>query len=116
MHMVDAVETAGATGLALRPKRSDEPRMQPPPDPLNPSQRNFDSMIESWLSLTYVLNNLSRGLGLPDSYPFVLAAPAIDKLRFIHDTVDQQVRGNGSRWRTAPAQAPTPGPVAASRS
>jgi hypothetical protein len=93
MHMVDALETAGATGLALRPQRSDEPRMQPPPDPLNPSQRDFDSMIESWLSLTYVLNNLSRGLGLPDSYPFVLSLPATGKLRFIHDTIDQRELG-----------------------
>jgi hypothetical protein len=89
MHMVDALETAGATGLALRPKRRDEPRMQPPPDPLNPNHRDFDSMIESWLSLTYVLNNLSRGLGLPDSYPFVLSQAAIDKLRFIHQTIDE---------------------------
>jgi hypothetical protein len=45
-------------------------------------------MVEAWLSLTYVLNNLSRGLGLPDSYPFVLSAPAIRKLRFIHDTIN----------------------------
>jgi hypothetical protein len=103
MHMVDAVETAGATGLALRPKRSDEPRMQPPPDPLNPSQRDFDAMIESWLSLTYVLNNLSRGLGLPDSYPFVLSLPAIGKLHFIHDTIDQRGRGDASAWSAAVA-------------
>src|SRR5450755_3210147 len=48
MHMVDALETAGAAGLALRPKRSDEPRMQPPPDPLNP-HHDFEAMIESWL-------------------------------------------------------------------
>jgi hypothetical protein len=89
LHMVDALESAGAAGLALRPKRSDEPRMQPPPDPLNPHFRDFDVMIESWVSLTYVLNNLSRGLGLADSYPFVLSAPAIDKLRFIHTTVDE---------------------------
>ncbi len=95
LHMVDALETAGATGLALRPKRSDEPRMQPPPDPLNPQYRAFDSMIESWLSLTYVLNNLSRGLGLPDSYPFILSAPAIRKLRFIHTTIDEYRGGRG---------------------
>jgi hypothetical protein len=105
MHMVDALETAGATGLALRPKRSDEPRMQPPPDPLNPAQRDFDLMIESWLSLTYVLNNLSRGLGLPDSYPFVLSMPAIDKLRFIHDTIDQPGRGVESGWGAVRAAA-----------
>jgi len=89
LHMVDALETAGAAGLALRPKRPDEPRMQPPPDPLNPDHQNFEPMIESWLSLTYVLNNLSRGLGLPDSYPFVLSASAIDKLRFIHDIINE---------------------------
>lgn len=88
MHMVDALETAGAAGLALRPTRNDEPRMQPPPDPLNPHFRDFDAMIESWLSLTYVLNNLSRGLGLPDSYPFILSTAAIGKLRFIHSTID----------------------------
>jgi hypothetical protein len=89
LHMVDALETAGSAGLALRPKRSDEPRMQPPPDPFNPHYRDFDAMIESWLSLTYVLNNLSRGLGLPDTYPFLLSAPAIRKLRFIHTTIDE---------------------------
>jgi hypothetical protein len=99
LHMVDALETAGAAGLALRPKRSDEPRMQPPPDPLNPQLRDFDAMIESWLSLTYVLNNLSRGLGLPDSYPFVLSSPAIEKLRFIHETIDEK------GWEAAPDPA-----------
>jgi hypothetical protein len=89
LHMVDALETAGAAGLALRPKRNDEPRMQPPQDPLNPHYRDFEAMIESWLSLTYVLNNLNRGLGLPDSYPFILSAPAIRKLRFIHTIIDE---------------------------
>jgi hypothetical protein len=34
-----------------------------------------------------VLNNHNRGLGLPDGYPFVLSPPAIEKLRFVHDTV-----------------------------
>lgn len=99
LHMVDALETAGATGLTLMPARNDEPRMQPPPDPLQPGARDFDAMTDSWLSLTYVLNNLSRGLGLPDSYPFVLSKPAIEKLRFIHDIIDRQARGGMDRIR-----------------
>jgi hypothetical protein len=45
-----------------------------------------------------VLNNLSRGLGLPDSYPFVLSQPAIGKLRFIHDTIDQRALGDANGW------------------
>jgi hypothetical protein len=107
LHMVDALETAGAAGLALRPQRADEPRMQPPPDPLIPKHRDFDGMIDSWLSLTYVLNNLSRGLGLPDSYPFVLSSSAIEKLRFIHETIDQK------GWEAAPESARRDAPPAA---
>jgi hypothetical protein len=34
-----------------------------------------------------VLNNLNRSLGLPDGYPFILAPPVLDKLRFVHDTI-----------------------------
>ena len=47
----------------------------------------FDRLIDSWFPLIYVLNNLNRGLGLPDAYPFVLSPPAVEKLRFVHDTV-----------------------------
>jgi len=34
-----------------------------------------------------VMNNLNRGMGLPDAYPFVLSPPAIEKLRFIHQVI-----------------------------
>jgi hypothetical protein len=61
--------------------------MKTPPNPLSPRSHNFDRMVEDWLPLTYVLNNLNRGLGLADSYPFVLSPPVIEKLRFIHDTI-----------------------------
>jgi len=44
-------------------------------------------MIDDWFPLTYVLNNLNRGLGLADAYPFVLPTPVIDKLRFVHETI-----------------------------
>jgi hypothetical protein len=87
MHMTDALETAGAVGLSLRPKRADEPSLKPPQNPLTARKHSFEPMIEDWVPLTYVLNNLSRGLGLPDSYPFVLSAPVLEKLRFVHDTI-----------------------------
>jgi len=87
LHMTDALETAAATGLSLLPLRADEPVMMRTPDPLAPHVPDFDRMIADWLSLTYVLNNLNRGLGLPDGYPFVLSAPVIGKLRFVHRTL-----------------------------
>ena len=89
MHMTDALETAAAVGLSLKPKRSDEPAMATPANPLSKNAR-FDQMVDDWLSLTYVLNNLNRGLGLQDSYPFVLSVPVIDKLRFIHETIEAE--------------------------
>lgn len=85
LHMSDTLETAAATGMSLRPRRPDDPTLtaKPPEVVLN----RFDRMINDWFPLTYVLNSLNRGLGVGDAYPFVLPTPAIEKLRFVHETV-----------------------------
>ena len=44
-------------------------------------------IVGTVFGLVNVMNNLNRGLGLPDGYPFVLSAPTIDKLRFVHETI-----------------------------
>ncbi len=87
MHIIDTLETAVACGLSLRPKRSDEPAMKPDINVVADRPPAFDKLIEHWFPLTYVLNNLNRGLGLQDAYPFVLPPPALDKLRFIHEVI-----------------------------
>jgi hypothetical protein len=43
--------------------------------------------MAAWHPLTYMLNNLNRGMGLADGYPFVLSTPAVEKLRFVHELV-----------------------------
>lgn len=85
LHMYDTLETAAACGVMLKPRRTDEPTLKSPPP--KPERAEFDLMIETWFPLTYVLNNLNRGLGQADAYPFVLSPPAIEKLRFVHETV-----------------------------
>ena len=60
--------------------------------------------MASWFPLTYVLNNLNRGLGVPDAYPFVLSQPAIEKLRFVHDVI---AAGATARPAAAPAESAT---------
>jgi hypothetical protein len=87
LHMTDTLEIAAACGLSLRPQRSDEPTLQHPAVPSGDGAEPFDKVMVDWFSLTYVLNNLSRSLGQPDAYPFVLSAPAIEKLRFVHQTI-----------------------------
>jgi hypothetical protein len=88
LHMTDALETARAAGLALIPTRADEPALTIARDPLK-SQTDVNLMVEDWSALAYVLNNLNRGLGLPDSYPFVLTLPVIEKIGFVHETVGE---------------------------
>lgn len=84
LHMFDTLETARESGFALLPKRGDTPQVRP--DAITGRQRatSFDSLMDYWCGVTYLLNNLNRGLGLKDGYPFVLSPPVVEKLRFVH--------------------------------
>jgi hypothetical protein len=83
MHMVDALETAHEVGLSVKPARNDEPSLVAPSKTSPARIGDFEQLIGEWYALSYVLNNLTRGLGLPDAYPFVLSGPVIEKLRFV---------------------------------
>jgi hypothetical protein len=87
LHMIDTVEMAIACGLSLRPRRPDEPVMKELPTADASTRMPFGLLIDSWFSITYLLNNLNRGLGLADAYPFVLSTEANNKLRFVHTVV-----------------------------
>lgn len=89
LHMTDTLETAVGCGLSVRPKRANEPAMKPKKElVLTPSA--FDAWLADWYTLTFVLNNLNRGMGLADGYPFVISPPVIEKLRFVHEVVAEQ--------------------------
>lgn len=105
LHMVDLLETAADCGLSLRPKRSADPKLKAAPDPVA-TDSPFDAMIAGWYPLTYMLNNLNRGMGLPDGYPFVLSVPAVAKLRFVHDTVAAKGGQAGSASHRSGAGTP----------
>lgn len=87
LHMIDVIETAVSCGLTLNPPHPQDPLLQTDLKLLH--RRAFEEVIEAWFPLTYVLNNLNRSLGLADAYPFVLPTPAIDKLHFIHDVIEE---------------------------
>jgi hypothetical protein len=78
LHMVDVLEIADDCGITIKSDGS-----------IAPASNDFDTMIARWIELTHVLNNLNRGLGQPDSYPFVLSIPVVEKLRLIHDIVSE---------------------------
>lgn len=84
LHMVDTLDTAVSCGLVLRPDHPQEPALT---DQTPVEAAGFDSLMQRWFPLTYVLNSLNRSLGMPDGYPFTLATPVIDKLRFVHRVI-----------------------------
>lgn len=84
LHMTDTLEMASDCGLALRPARSDMPTTRPQFSLRTAASTPFEAIVNDWLAVSYILNNLSRGLGQKDLYPFVLADKAIAKLGFVH--------------------------------
>jgi hypothetical protein len=104
LHIIDCLETAEDSGLMLSPKRRNEPALKPNDAAARPRRAPFDQLIESWIPLTLVLNNLNRSMGLQDGYPFVLSPPALDKLRFIHEIISHQGQ-NGHPDRSSMAAA-----------
>ena len=87
LHIIDTLETASSCGITLKPSREDEPSLSDVPNPVVNHNVKFSEMMRHWTPLTYLLNNLNRGLGIGDAYPFVLSPPVIDKLRFVHRTI-----------------------------
>jgi hypothetical protein len=86
LHMTDTLETAADCGVRLRPDHHKEPTVRSIADPVA-DNTDFDKLLDNWFALTYLLNNLNRGLGLPDAYPFVLSKAVTTKLRFVHDVI-----------------------------
>lgn len=89
LHMVDAVDTAWGFGMHADNLELD---FQPFPlealsDPGDPDGPAFLAFINAWIELAGMLNELSRAMGQQDFYPFVLPAPAIAKLHFIHRVI-----------------------------
>jgi hypothetical protein len=91
LHIVDTLETARAYGMALRPEPVGVRR--PPRDLTFTARRldfdDFEDLIAAWFPVTFALNSLNRGMGLPDLYPFVLSPRAIEKLHFVHDVIER---------------------------
>jgi len=85
-HIVDALDTADAFGLRTRPE-NDTPELA--------LTTTFDSyraidvrvLLGAWVPLTVAVNSLNRSMGQRDLYPFVLSAPVLHKLQYIHDLI-----------------------------
>jgi hypothetical protein len=51
--------------------------------PDDPGAANFLSLLNSWIEMIMVLNELARSMGQPDFYPFVMSKPVVAKLQLV---------------------------------
>ena len=96
LHMADTADTAmsfgvDATNVELT---SDLFTLDDLWQPDDPDAGSFLDFVNGWVLLTNVLNELSRSMGQPDYYPFVMPRAAVGKLQFIHRVVTQQRPGD----------------------
>ncbi len=88
LHVVDTLETARSHGLAVRAPSADKPGEKIATERLESA--DFDALMTGWNAVTLALNSLNRSMGMKDAYPFVLSPRVLDKMRFVHDIVDEQ--------------------------
>jgi len=86
LHMMDTLETAFSFGIRIQPDMvQDTKKIQASiqQDPYD--MTDFGQIIKWWLPLTFAVNSLNRSMGHSDFYPFVISAPVVEKLQFIHE-------------------------------
>jgi hypothetical protein len=103
LHMIDALDTALSFGVSAR---AIEATFEPfPREALaagagKPGADAFLVFVNAWVELATALNELSRSMGQPEFYPFVLSAAAVRKLHFVHRIVTDRT-GRQRRRRSA---------------
>ena len=97
LHVVDSLDTALRFGLS-----GEDVEMAVEPftvndlyDPDAPDAGTVILLINSWVRLTTVLNELARSMGQHDFYPFVMSRPVLRKMHFVQMIV-KEARGGYS--------------------
>ncbi len=105
LHIVDTTEMASAFGIRLAPKvdTSGELRTRIDFDPY--TLDGIGELIDRWVPLSSLINNLNRAVGQHDAYPFVLTPGIVDKLGFIQRVLRQ---AGQVQWTVPGPDAPIP--------
>ena len=105
LHIVDTTEMAAAFGVRLNPKVdvTGELTTRIDFDPYRIQQ--IDELIEQWVPLASLINNLNRAVGQHDAYPFVLTPQIIAKLAFVQRLVGA---AGQTQWTVPGPNGPEP--------
>lgn len=89
LHMVDTLETASDFDFSVSGNKVANPLVGSADYDQIYTATSFTHLFNDWCRLTAVLNALNRSMGLDDAYPFVISITALDKLRFVHETITE---------------------------
>jgi hypothetical protein len=86
LHMRDTIDTAVSLGLTTESAHLEFTAftLDALYQPDHPDAQIFLDFLNDWTRLTTLLNEMSRSMGQPDFYPFVLPHEVVAKLHFIH--------------------------------
>jgi hypothetical protein len=91
LHIRDAMNSAGSFGLT-----AEDVEWHALPygsgalwDAQRPGSAAYLKLINDWLRITSVLNELSDSMGQAPFYPFTLPAPVVAKLQLVHEVIAQ---------------------------
>lgn len=87
LHMVDTLETANDFNMSISRSEVLNPYTSARSHSQLDTEKSFTQLFNDWCALTQVLNGLNRSMGLDDAYPFVISLTALNKLRFVHQTI-----------------------------
>jgi hypothetical protein len=86
LHVVDSLGTALGFGIDAADLEAEaEPFTRADLyDPDDADAERFLGLLNGWIELVMVLNELARSMGQPDFYPFVMSRAVVAKLQFVH--------------------------------
>ncbi|SAI51351.1 Uncharacterized protein conserved in bacteria (DUF2248) [Bordetella ansorpii] len=89
LHMMDTLDTALSFGVGRNTVELpyDPFTVDALYDPTDPGGEQFLGLVNAWVELTGVMNELARSMGQRDFYPFVLPTAVVGKLQFVHRVV-----------------------------
>ena len=105
LHIVDTTEMAAAFGVSLAAAVDTQGELSANIgfDPYQLTE--IAPLIDQWVPLASLMNNLNRAVGQHDAYPFVLMPAVIEKLAFIQKVV----RNAGhAQWTVPGPDGPLP--------
>jgi hypothetical protein len=105
LHVVDTTEMATAFGVRLRPAVDTRGELTAWLDFDPYAVSKIEDLIDNWVPLSSLINNLNRAVGQHDAYPFVLTPDVIEKLAFIAKVI----RAAGTvQWTVPGPEGPVP--------